>query len=334
MLTISYKNLVSEKLNVGKMSDYIVEITGLTKTFGKVNALRGIDLMFPKNCIFALLGPNGAGKTTVIKILLGLLKPASGVARVFGKNCVENSLEIRRHIGYLAQNPKFYPQMSARELLTYSASFFNVKKHIILQKDIDELLEKVGLAQKADRALEGFSEGERQRLGIAQAVLHKPQLVILDEPAASLDPMGRHDVLALLEDLRSECTILYSTHILADVEKVGDYAAIFREGTIAACDTIDSLKASLNKNVYSIRIAGDTTSARAKLEQIKYAHIIEMRNTPEFEEFDIMTDDKVIFEKKFLRDFLNESDAVILQFGKKISNLEDVLLKLFTEDGK
>jgi len=316
------------------MNEHIIEISGLKKSFGRVNALCGIDLLVPKNCIFALLGPNGDGKTTTIKILLGLLKPTSGSAIVLGKNCVKSSLEIRQNIGYLAQNPKFYAQMSARELLTYSASFFDAKRQSISKKDIDELLEKVGLAQKADRALEGFSEGERQRLGIAQAVAHKPQLVILDEPAASLDPMGRHDVLTLLENLRSECTILYSTHILADVEKVGDYAAIFRDGTIAACDTIDSLKMSINKNVYSLRVAGDGTSASACLEHINYARIIELRKMTGYAEFDILTDDRALFEKQFLRDFLKENDVIILHYGKKLSNLEDVVLKLFTENSQ
>ncbi|HEY1292097.1 MAG TPA: ABC transporter ATP-binding protein [Chloroflexota bacterium] len=161
--------------------------------------------------IFGFLGPNGAGKSTTIKLLLGLSKPTAGSATVFGQDVTRNSVAIPRRIGYLAQDPRYYEDLSARQTLRFVAGFFYGGPKNAVEQRIQETLELVGLEDKADRPITGFSGGERQRLGIAQAQVNYPDLLILDEPAASLDPMGRRDVLEVMERLRRHTTVFYST---------------------------------------------------------------------------------------------------------------------------
>ena len=200
--------------------DLVIETEGLSKSYGDVTALKSLSLKVPKNSIFGFLGPNGAGKTTAIKLLLGLAKPTDGVGRVFENEIDGESIEIRERVGYLAQNPVFYDHMTARQTLRYKLGFFFKGPEDLLEARINETLELVGLDDKADRPIKGFSGGERQRLGIALAQVSYPELLILDEPAANLDPMGRRDVLAIMEKLREHATIFSSTHILDDVQKV------------------------------------------------------------------------------------------------------------------
>src|SRR5690349_6325531 len=187
----------------------IINTQGLTKTFKGVNALNSLKLTVHKNSIFGFLGPNGAGKTTTIKLLLGLSRPTAGSATVFGLDIVKDSPQIRQRTGYLAQDPRYYEHMTARQTLRFAASFFFSGPKMAIEERIEETLELVRLSDKADRPIKGFSGGERQRLGIAQAQINYPDLLILDEPAASLDPMGRHDVLEVMERLRKHTTIFY-----------------------------------------------------------------------------------------------------------------------------
>jgi len=169
-------------------SNNVIEISGLSKSFGNVQALKSIDLHVPRNSIFGFLGPNGAGKTTIMKILLGLMRPTSGSGAIFGLDFVRESVTIRELIGYLPQQPRFIDYMTARENLEFAARFFFDDPQAKIRARCDEMLELVGLTNKAERPICGFSGGEKQRLGIALAQIHSPELLILDEPAAALDP--------------------------------------------------------------------------------------------------------------------------------------------------
>jgi ABC-2 type transport system ATP-binding protein len=215
----------------------------LSKSFKGVKALDGLDLKVSRNSIFGFLGPNGAGKSTTIKLLLGLIQPTGGKATVFGHDVKSGSVEIRKRVGYLAQDPRYYEHLTARQILVYTAHFFYRGPRDLIEARVEEVLELVGLDDKADRPVRGFSGGERQRLGIAQAQVNYPDLLILDEPAASLDPMGRHDVLEVMEKLRQHTTIFYSTHILDDVQRVSDTVAILNQGRLIAEAPIDELLA-------------------------------------------------------------------------------------------
>ena len=213
---------------------YVIETHELSKTYKNVQALRFLDLKVQQNSIFGFLGPNGAGKTTTIKLLLGLIRPSAGSATVFGMDSVRQSLDIRTHIGYLPQDPRFHEYMTARQVLRFVARFYFKRPKKAIEERIDEMLELVDLSGKADRPIRTFSGGERQRLGLAQAQVNYPDLLILDEPAASLDPLGRRDVLEVMSKLRKYTTIFYSTHILDDVQRVSDTVAILNKGQLVA----------------------------------------------------------------------------------------------------
>src|SRR4028118_1930354 len=173
----------------------VIETKGLAKTYGQVTALKPLDLGVARGSIFGFLGPNGAGKSTTMKLLLGLARPTSGSGSVFGNDIVSESFQIRRRVGYLAQSPRYYGHMTARETLRFVARFFYSGPESAIERRVDGSLSLVGLSDRADRKVGGFSGGELQRLGIAQAQINDPELLILDEPAASLDPMGRRAVV-------------------------------------------------------------------------------------------------------------------------------------------
>ncbi|MFX0076839.1 MAG: ABC transporter ATP-binding protein, partial [Candidatus Hermodarchaeota archaeon] len=211
---------------MSKQDPIIINTIELCKNYNGIEALKNLNLDVRRNSIYGFLGPNGAGKTTTIKLLLGLIKPTSGTGTIFNYDITRESLDIRAHVGYLPQDPRFYEDMTAREILRFTARFFFKGPKIEITKRIKEMLELVAIDDKADRPIKGFSGGERQRLGIAQAMINYPDLLILDEPTASLDPLGRHMILELMEKLREYSTIFYSTHILDDVQRVSDTVGI------------------------------------------------------------------------------------------------------------
>jgi ABC-2 type transport system ATP-binding protein len=204
-----------------------IKLTGLQKNYGQVKALAGLDLEVPAGSIFGFLGPNGAGKTTTLRILAGLAAADSGVVEINGKTV--RPFQANREIGYLPEEPAFYPWMTPLETLNYLGSLFGLKGKEARVRSA-ELLELVGLKESAKRRVGGFSRGMRQRLGLAQALINRPAILLLDEPASALDPMGRKEVLELIDALRKDCTVLMSTHILADAERVCDTVAILYQG--------------------------------------------------------------------------------------------------------
>lgn len=188
----------------------VIKTEHLSKQYGSKPVLNDVNLTVHQHSICGFLGPNGAGKSTTIKILLGLSTPTGGRVELFGQDVQQSGLALRHRIGYLAQEPRFYKRMSARETLRFVARFFFDERAAIIEDRVQEMLDLVGLADKADRPVAGFSGGEKQRLGIAQAQINEPELLILDEPAAALDPMGRRDVLDIMTRLRERTTIFYS----------------------------------------------------------------------------------------------------------------------------
>lgn len=204
-----------------------IQLTGLRKTYGPVKALDSLDLEVPVGSVFGFLGPNGAGKTTTLRILAGLAAADSGRVEINGKTI--KAFAANRELGYLPEEPAFYPWMTPQETLNYMGSIFGLSAKESRAR-ATQLLEQVGLSEVAKRRVGGFSRGMRQRLGLAQALVNRPVLLLLDEPVSALDPMGRKEVLELIEVLRSECTILMSTHILADAERVCDRLAILDRG--------------------------------------------------------------------------------------------------------
>jgi ABC-2 type transport system ATP-binding protein len=208
-----------------------IRIEDLRKTFSEVRALDGLSLSVEPGSVFGFLGPNGAGKTTTIRILAGLARATGGRAWVDGVEVTADRRQVGQHIGYLPEDPAFYPWMTAGELLDHVGRVFGLlaKER---QSRTRELLDLVGLTEAANRRAGGFSGGMRQRLGIAQALVNRPPVLLLDEPVSSLDPAGRRELLQLIDRLRGQCTVFMSTHILADVERVCDTVGIIDRGKL------------------------------------------------------------------------------------------------------
>jgi ABC-2 type transport system ATP-binding protein len=308
-------------------NDLVICTEGLSKSFGEVHALKSLDLRVPPKSIFAFLGPNGAGKTTTIKLLLGLLKPSSGGGEILGMDIVRDSVDIRTRIGYLPQESRFYEHMTARQTLQYTAGFFYAGPQSEIDKRVNEMIELVGLESKADRPIKGFSGGERQRLGIAQAEINYPDLLILDEPAASLDPQGRRDVLEVMSRLRKYATIFYCTHILDDAQRVSDQVAIVNQGELVTQASIEELLAGTGDAIYSVTLRGDTRSAYTRINQLPWVSRIDSIQDGEQTTWQVSVTDEAA-AKDQLMILLVTSGLKISNFSRREQNLEDVFLNI------
>ena len=209
-----------------------IEIEGLSKRYpGGVLALDGLTMTVPEGSVFGLLGPNGAGKTTTLRLLAGLTQATAGHATLAGLPVSGDGIEVRRRLGYLEQDPRAYGWMSGRAQLRMLGRLHGMRG-AALEHAIAEALDRVDLTAAADRRSGSYSGGMRQRLGIAGALVHRPPIAILDEPVSSLDPEGRRDILGLIAGLRGEITVLFSTHVLADVERICDRVGILAHGRL------------------------------------------------------------------------------------------------------
>jgi ABC-2 type transport system ATP-binding protein len=237
-----------------------ISMVGLTKHYKGVQALTDVTLDVPAGTIYGFLGPNGAGKTTALKILAGLARPTAGHATLNGV-AVSAAGDHRRDLGYLSQDPRFYGWMTGRETLRYVASFHGTDGN--REGWIDQLLERVGIAEAGDRRTSTYSGGMRQRLGIAQALIGRPAVILLDEPVSALDPIGRKDVLDLMRELKGETTVFYSTHILDDVQRVSDHVAILDHGRLIKAAPTQVLLGSFTKDTLKVVLGGadDATTA-------------------------------------------------------------------------
>ncbi len=207
-----------------------IRIEGLHKRFGRVRALDGLDLVVEAGLVYGFLGPNGAGKTTTLRILAGLARPSAGRAFVAGVEVGKS--DVRGKVGYLPEVPAFYGWMTPREFLAdLVAPLYGLSPREGRART-EEVLRTVGLEEVAGRRIGGFSRGMRQRLGLAQALLHRPEVLLLDEPVSALDPAGRHEILEQIAGLRAQATVFMSSHILADVERICDAVAIIDRGRL------------------------------------------------------------------------------------------------------
>ena len=230
-----------------------VRIEELRKVFGTFQALDGLSLAVEPGTVFGFLGPNGAGKTTTIRILTGLAHATGGHAWVLDKEVTNDGQEIARHIGYLPEEPAFYPWMTPREYLDYVGRVFGLTAAERTTRT-KELLALTGLEEAARRRIEGFSRGMRQRLALAQAILNHPEILFLDEPASALDPAGRKEVLDFIDSLRGQCTVFMSTHILADVERVCDTIGIIHRGKLVIAESRESLLAQYAIPAFEVEV--------------------------------------------------------------------------------
>lgn len=233
----------------------MLHITGLHKRFGDKEVLKGLELTVPERSIFGFVGKNGAGKTTTMKLVLGLLKADRGQITVAGEPVRYGQTGTRSHIGYLPDVPGFYPFMTAAEYLSFCGQISGMDRRNAERRSA-ELLELVGLAGERHR-VRGFSRGMKQRLGIAQALLAEPKLLICDEPTSALDPVGRRELLDLLLAVRERTTVVFSTHILSDVERICTDVALLNEGVITMQGPIGQVKAACRTEGHLLELEGE-----------------------------------------------------------------------------
>ncbi len=222
-----------------------IELDALTKSYGDFLAVDHVSFTVPEGQVFGFMGHNGAGKTTTLRMLLGLSRPSSGAARVLGRDAVRESLAVRRACGFLPASYGLPRDMTALEFLVYVGAMFDLSR-VDATTRARALLELFELAPVANKPLGGFSTGMAQKVGLAQALIGRPRVLLLDEPTSGLDPLGRHKLLTHIRRLAAEegVTVLFSTHILSDVESVCERAAILHHGRLIASGGLAELKAS------------------------------------------------------------------------------------------
>ena len=313
-------------------ADFVIQTSSLSKSFGQVQALVNVDLKVPRHSIFGFLGPNGAGKTTLMKVLLGLCQPTSGSGTIFGKDIQRESVAIRERIGYLPQQPRFIEHMTARENLALTIKFFFSGPQANIQARCEEMLELVGLADKADRPVKGFSGGEKQRLGIALAQVNYPDLLILDEPASALDPLGRQSVLEIMAQLRKYTTIFYSTHILDDVQRVSDTVAILNRGRLVASGPIEAILKGSQGAIYTIALKGSPNGLGERLLQLPWVAQASAAQHNGTSIWQVSVSDENAAESGLLRYVLADSQMTVVEFSRKKYELEEVFMQIVKGD--
>ncbi len=243
------------------MSDLAIEARQLRKEFGKKVAVADLTIQVRRGEVFGFLGPNGAGKTTSIKMLLGLIAPTAGVAQLLGRTL--GDLESRRRIGYLPEHFRFYPWLTGNEFLDLHGKLYGISKPERVKR-IPQLLDRVGLAGRGESKLGAYSKGMTQRIGLAQALMNEPELVILDEPTSGLDPIGRKRVRDIIYELREAgTTVFVNSHLLSEIEKTCDRAAFIRDGNIVEVHTLaefgDSIRVQLRLGEITPRLCEQLT---------------------------------------------------------------------------
>jgi len=251
----------------------MIEVENLTKYYGPLPAVQEISFRALRGEILGFLGPNGAGKTTTMRILTGFMPPSGGKATVAGFDVVEDSLEVRRRVGYMPETVPLYPEMAVTEYLEFMGSLRRVEK---LEERVDSVLEQLGLEDRATSFIGALSKGLRQRVGLAQALLHEPEVLILDEPTIGLDPAQIIEVRELIAGLRTNRTVMLSTHILSEAQQVCDRVLIINRGRIVAEDTPANLQAQLaGAERVLVRAAAETAELTRALRKVPGLDAIE-----------------------------------------------------------
>lgn len=298
------------------MSKDMLSISGLRKHFGEKTVLNGLNLAVPEKSIFGFIGKNGAGKTTTMKMILGLLGPDSGEITVNGEKVFYGQTNTNRYIGYLPDVPEFYGFMTPAEYLRFCGEISGMGK-ADNEKRCKELLELVGLSGDKHR-IKGFSRGMKQRLGIAQALYNHPKLLICDEPTSALDPVGRKEILDIMLSIREQTTILFSTHILSDVERICTDVAFLDKGVINIQGKLSEIKAKYRKEEYLVEVENHTD---INILCQTFADIRHMGNN----QLILRENNNTIFE--VLR-FLSDKNIPVLKVEREEPTLESLFMEV------
>lgn len=295
-----------------------LEIKNVTKSFKRKIAVNNFSMELQAGECVGLIGPNGAGKSTLIKVISDIIHPTAGEVLLNGIKISK----MKSEIGYLPQYPNFFHWMTARETLTFMGQLSGLKKEE-LSKSIPKILEKVGLKGEENAKVSTFSGGMKQRLGIAQALLHKPSLIVMDEPVSALDPIGRREVLNLIEEIKKDTTILLSTHILTDAEEICERFVIIKDGTKIEDTTITELLHRNSENKLIIEITTEDQKwieVVKKLPYVKDVEVVGLKIKVKVESIEI--------NKNMLLQNALEHKVNIVKFEMGNDTLEEIFLKL------
>ena len=259
----------------------MIQVNGLTKDYGARRAIENLTFDAEQGEIVGFLGPNGAGKTTTMRILTGYMPPTEGTATVAGYDVVEESLEVRKRVGYLPETVPLYTDMTALEYLKFMADL----RHIPNSRErAYETLERVNLSDRAEGYIGNFSKGMRQRVGLAQALIHRPEVLILDEPTIGLDPAQVVEMRSVIREIGKDRTVLLSTHILPEAQQICDRVLIINKGIIVAEDTPENLQSRLvGSQRVVLRVRGDSDGLTARIAKIKGVRDVEGKSDGSFE---------------------------------------------------
>ncbi|KXA99484.1 hypothetical protein AKJ40_03055 [candidate division MSBL1 archaeon SCGC-AAA259M10] len=306
-----------------------IETSGLVKTYGTVRALDGLDLEVEEGKVHGFLGPNGAGKTTTIRILTGLLKPDQGVARIFGRDVTSGS-GVRTNVGYMPELPSFPAHLTGRELLNIYGQLYGLGKSE-RESQADELLDLVGLENSGDRRIGGYSKGMQQRLGVAQSLLGDPDLVIMDEPTAGLDPEGRAEVREVVKQIGEEGeTVFLSSHLLEEVEKVCTHVTIIHRGRGVVSGSVGEISRRVSEReeiVVEVDELGEKIiNSVEKIPQVRGVNA-------DGNELTVLTDIGTDIRREVSRTVF-QAGGIIIGMREKKKSLEDVFLELTRGKGR
>lgn len=304
----------------------MIQVQGLTKYYGRQRAIEELAFHADRGEILGFLGPNGAGKTTTMRILTGYMPPTSGSATIDGYDVIEDSLAVRQRIGYLPETVPLYPDMTVVEYLEYMGALRDVDP---LPKRIDQLLEEVHLTDRAGDFIGGLSKGLRQRVGLAQALIHEPMVLILDEPTIGLDPAQIIEVREMVRSLGEDRTVLLSTHILSEAQQVCDRVLIINNGRIVAEDSPHNLQAQLTGgDRFLVRLRGDQEGLADRLREL--AGVREVSEGEDEGVFQVLSDPGEECRPAVARSLI-EAGAHLLEMRSVGYSLEEVFLKLTRE---
>ena len=316
----------------------MIQVTNLTKKYGHNTAIKNLDFSVDKGAIVGFLGPNGAGKSTTMRIITGLMSPTDGVVKVGGHDVFEHPIEVKRKIGYLPENPPLYKDMYVREYLHYVAELKQVPKKKIKSR-VDDVLEKVNIKDQQNRLINNLSKGFKQRVGLAQALVSDPEILILDEPTVGLDPNQVFEIRSLILSLKeSKHTVLLSTHILSEVQAICQNIIIINEGQIIAKDTLEALNAKVSGESHRqlfIKVRRSDTSLEKKLSQIKGVEAVTHPTSggAPGEYILNLTFDKDDTQEEVISDIIG-LNAGLMSCHTVSRSLEDIFIQLTRKDSK
>lgn len=300
-----------------------IEVQNITKLYGEQKALHNVSFSIDSGAIVGFLGPNGAGKSTMMKIITGFIPPTEGTVKVNGLDILEHSLEVRKHIGYLPENNPLYTDMYVREYLTFVARLYKIKGKQVKVK-VDEMVERTGLTLEQRKKIGALSKGYRQRVGLAQALIHDPSVLILDEPTSGLDPNQIVEIRNLISDVGKHKTVMLSTHIMQEVEAICDKVMIINAGVLVANDSKEELTRQNVKKSQTVVIEFDKSIEKELFHSIDgVVKVHGMKNFRWLIEcepgMDIRAD---------LFQFAIKHDLTVLSLQKKENSLEEVFREL------